>query len=110
MRIIVFFITAFIQLAVAVFSFFILLLGLNGFSEQDATPSLIFYIALGFLSALGLGAASAYTAKRLAEKSSLGKFVSSLIAIIGCLIVGAVILAVGWFAALILADTIRTWK
>jgi hypothetical protein len=59
MRIIVFVITAFIQLAVAVLGFFILLLGLNGFSENDAMASLIFYIALAFLSALGLGAASA---------------------------------------------------
>ncbi len=110
MKIIIFVITALIQAAGATLGFFGLLLGLNGYNETDATPSLVFYIALAFLNALGLGAASAYTAKRLAEKSSLGKFASSLIAIIGCLIVGAVILAVGWFAALILADTIRTWK
>ncbi len=110
MRIIVFIITAFIQLAVAVPGFFGLLLGLNGYSEKDATPSLIFYIALAFLSALGLGAISAYTAKRLAEKPSLGKFGASIIAIIGFAILGAVILFVGWFAALFLAEAIRTWK
>ena len=110
MRIIVFVITAFIQLVVAVFGFFTLLLGLNGFSERQAMASLIFYIALAFLSALGLGAASAYTAKRLAEKPSLGKFASSIIAIIGCLIIGAVILFIGLIAAFFLAEAIRTWK
>ena len=110
MRITVLIVTAVIQFFAAVFGFFILLLGLNGFSEDDATPSLIFYIALGFLSALGLGAASAYTAKRLVEKSSFGKISASLIAVIGYAVIGAVILIIGWFAALILAEIIRTWK
>lgn len=110
MRIIVFFITAFIQLAVAVLGFFTLLLGLNGFSEKDATPGLIFYIALAFLSALGLGAISAYTAKRLSDKHSLGKFASSIIAIIGFAILGALILFVGLIAVFFLAEAIRTWK
>ena len=110
MRIIVFVVTALIQIAVAVFGFFALILGLNGYHENDATPSIVFYIALGFLSALGLGAAGAYAAKRLAEKPSLGKFLASAIAIIGFAIIGAVILVIGWFAALFLAEIIRTWK
>lgn len=109
MKINVFFITALIQLVVAAPGFLGLLLGLNGFSEQDATPSLIFYIALGFLSALGLGAASAYTATRLVEKPSLGKFGASAISIIGFAIVGAVILFVGLIAAVFLAEAMRTW-
>ncbi len=110
MRINVFIITALIQLAVAVPGFLGLLLGLNRFSEQDATVSLIFYIALAFLSALGLGAASSYTAKGLAEKPALGKIGASAIAIIGFAIVGVIILFVGLIAAVFLAEGIRTWK
>ena len=43
MRIIVFLIAAVAQIAAAVFGLFILLLGLNGFSEREATPALIFF-------------------------------------------------------------------
>ena len=110
MRIAVFFITAFIQLVVAFLGFFILLIGLNGFSENQATASLIFYIALAFLSALGLGAGSSYTAKRLIEKHSFGKFGASIIAIIGFALLGALILFIGWIAALSLAEILHKWK
>ncbi|MBA3631403.1 MAG: hypothetical protein H0W58_01115 [Acidobacteria bacterium] len=110
MKIIVFIITALIQAAGATFGFFVLLLGLNGYNETDATPSLVFYIALASLNALGLGAASAYTAKRLAENPSLGKFGALAIAIISFAILGIFILFAGWVAALFLAETIRTWK
>ena len=110
MRVVVFFITAFIQLVVAFLGFFILLLGLNGFSENQATASLIFYIALAFLSALGLGSGSAYTAKRLIEKHSFGKFGASMISIIGFAIIGALILFIGWIIALFLAEFLRIWK
>lgn len=109
MRSVVFIITAFIQLIVAVLGFFILLLGLNGFSEKQSTPSLIVYIALAILSAFGCGAASAYTAKRLTEKFSLGKFGASAIAVISFAILGALILFVGLIAVLFLAEALRTW-
>ncbi|MBA2494200.1 MAG: hypothetical protein H0V31_05830 [Acidobacteria bacterium] len=109
MKIIIFVITALIQAAGATLGFFGLLLGLNGYNETDATPSLIFYIALAFLNALGLGAASAYTAKRLAENPSLGKFGASAITIISFAILGASVLFVGWIAALLLAEIVRTW-
>lgn len=106
----VFFVTAFIQLVVAVPGFLGLLLGLNGFSEDQAMRSLVFYIALALLSAFGLGAASAYTATRLTKKLSLGKFMASTIAIIGFAIIGVVILFVGLIAAVFLAEAIRIWK
>jgi hypothetical protein len=46
---------AVVQLVAAVFGFFILLIGLNGFSERQATPSLIFYIVLSVVTVLGDG-------------------------------------------------------
>jgi len=110
MRIIVFFITVVIQLAAAAFMFLILLLGMNGYSERQATPSLIFYIALSVMSALGLGGASAFAAKRLAERTSLGGLGASAISVICSAIIGAVILIAGFFAALVLAEIVRGMK
>ena len=110
MKIIVFIITTLIQLVAAAVCFFMLLLGLNGYNEKDATPSLVFYIALSLISALGLGAASAYIANRLVEKPSLGSFGASAIAVVIFAIIGLVVLFIGWIAALFLAEAIRAWK
>ena len=110
MRIIVFIITALIQAAVAVVIFFMLLLGLNGFSERDATPSLIFFIALSVACALGLGGAAAYTAKRIAEKKSLGGVAASAIAVLCFSALGGVILVGGFFGALVIATIMHEWK
>ena len=110
MRIIVFVITALVQLAVAVVIFFMLLLGLNGFSEQDATPSLIFFIALSVACALGLGGAGAFAAKRIAAKKSLGVAAASAISVFGFSVLGAVILVGGFFAALFIATVMHDWK
>jgi hypothetical protein len=46
MKVIVFILTTAIQLLAAALAFFMLLIGLNGFSEKDATPSLIMFIVL----------------------------------------------------------------
>lgn len=110
MKLVGFIVTAFIQLVAAAFGFFILLLGLNGFSEKQSTPSLIFYIVLGLLSSLGVGTASAYTAEWIVEKFSLGKVGASMVAIAVFAILGALILIVGLIAAIFLAETLRTWK
>lgn len=109
MKIIVFILTAVIQLAIGAIAFFMLLVGLNGFSEEDATPSLIMYIVLTLASAVGFGFASVYAAKRLSQ-TSLGAFGAAAIAVVGCAIVGAVILIVGWFVAIFLAEIVRQWK
>ncbi|HEX8475200.1 MAG TPA: hypothetical protein VF666_14315 [Pyrinomonadaceae bacterium] len=110
MKIIVFIVTALIQLAVAAISFFMLLLGLNGFTEKQSTPSLILYILLGLTSAVGLGVASAYMARRLVEKQTLGSFGASAVAIIGSSIVGAIVLFIGFIVAVLLASMMRGWK
>jgi hypothetical protein len=110
MRIIVFIITALVQAAVAVVIFFMLILGLNGFSEQDATPSLIFFIALSVACALGLGGAGAFAAKRIAEKKSLGVVAASAISVFCFSFLGVLILVGGFFAALILASVMHDWK
>ena len=110
MRIIVFIITALVQLAVAVVIFFMLLLGLNGFSERDATPSLIFFIGLSVLCALGLGGAGAFMARRLVEKKSLGGVGASAIAVGTFSVLGVLILIGGFFVALVIASIMHDMK
>lgn len=110
MSIIVFILIALAQLAVAVVIFFMLILGLNGFSEKDATPSLIMFIALSVACALGLGVAGAFTAKRIAAKKSLGGVAASAISVVGFSALGALILVGGFFAALVLASIMHDWK
>lgn len=107
MRIIVFVINAVIQLAAAAVGFLMLLLGLNGFSERQANPSLLFYIVLGFGSAAGLGFASAFTSKWLAGKKSLGAVAGSAVSVVVFAILGALILVVGFFIALFIAEAMR---
>lgn len=110
MRIIVFIITAAIQLGVAAITFFMLLLGLNGFSESESTPGLIFFIALGFISVVGLGGASAFAARWLVEKKSFGNFGAAAASIVGFSILGTVVLFAGFLVAVLLATFLREWR
>jgi hypothetical protein len=107
MRIIVFILTAVVQLAAAAAGFLLLLLAMNGFSERQATPGLIFYLALALGSALGLGVASAFVAKRLVERKSWGGAAASVTAVIGFSVLGALILVAGFVASIVLAEVMR---
>jgi hypothetical protein len=107
MRIVVFVINALVQLAAAAVGFLLLLLGLNGFGESQATPGLVFYIIVSAASALGLGVASAFTARRLAQKKSFGTLGASATAVIIFSVLGVLILVVGFFAAVIIASAVR---
>jgi hypothetical protein len=109
MKAFVFIFTAIVQLACAALAFFMLLVGLNGFSEKDAVPSLIFYIVLALASAAGVGLSSVYLTKRLAE-TSVGIYGAAAIAAVASVLFGIIILIIGWFAALFLAQIIREWK
>ena len=107
MRIIVFTLTALIQLAAAAAGFLLLLLGMNGYSERQAAPGLALYIALGLGSALGLGLASAFVVKHLIRRRSFGGLAASATSVLGSLILGGLILIVGFFAAITLAEVMR---
>ncbi|HEV7889411.1 MAG TPA: hypothetical protein VGP08_02170 [Pyrinomonadaceae bacterium] len=107
MRIIVFVLNAVIQLAAAAVGFLLLLLGLNGFSERQSNPSLLFYILLSVRRAVGLGVASAFASKWLAQKKSMGGLGASAIAVPVFAAVGVLILVVGFFVALFIASAMR---
>jgi hypothetical protein len=106
-RVIVFILTALIQLAAAAAGFLLLLLGMNGYSERQATPGLILYIALGVGSALGLGLASSFVVKRLIERRSFGALAASATAVLGSSALGGLVLVVSFFAAIVLAEVVR---
>jgi hypothetical protein len=107
MRVVVFTLTAAIQLAAGAAVFLILLLGLNGFSERQATPGLVLYIVLGLGGAVGMSLAAVLAAKRLVERRSLGRAAASAIAVVGANMLGALILAAAFVAALVLAEVMR---
>ncbi|HYP01533.1 MAG TPA: hypothetical protein VER76_15190 [Pyrinomonadaceae bacterium] len=87
-----------------------MLLGMNGYSGDQAKPSLILDIVLAVGSALGLGVVSAYAAKRMVERSSFGRLGASATAVVSFSIIGALILVVGFFAAIALAEVMRGMK
>src|ERR1700754_4325118 len=107
MRIIVFALNAVIQLAAAAFGFLMLLLGLNGFSERQSNPSLLFYIILSVGSAAGLGVSSAFASKWLVQRKSMGWLGASAIAVPVFALVGVLILIVGFFVAGFIASAMR---
>ena len=107
MGILVLILTVVFQLTAAAIGLFVLLVGLNGYSERQATPSLILYIILSLTSALALGAASPFAAKRLAKRTSVGRFSSSAIVVVGFSFIGVIVLFVGFFASFALAEILR---
>ena len=107
MRVIVFILTAVIQLAVAAAGGLLLLLGMNGYNERDAEPGLYLYAALGLVSVLGLGLASAYAAGWLVERRSFGRAGAAATAVLGSAALGGLIVVVSFFAAIVLAEITR---
>ena len=110
MRLTVFIITAAIQLLVAILGFFVLLLGLNGYSERDSTPSLALYLVFGVITVAGTGTAGAFVAKSLVRSNRLGKVASATSTIIGFSILGVVILFLALILAISLAEAIRKMR
>lgn len=110
MKILVFILTALIQLTAASVGLFLLLVGMNGYSEQQAMPSLVFYAALSLATALVLAAGSPFAAKRLAAKPSIGKFGASAIAITSSSILGVAMVVVLFFLSFLLAEILRGMK
>ena len=110
MRIIVFLIAAVAQIAAAVFGLFILLLGLNGFSEREATPALIFFIVLSLASVVGDGVIGVVLANRLANSTKFGVGAAAVVATLSVVILGVVILVAGVFVAFVLANVVHGMK
>jgi hypothetical protein len=64
--------------------------GLNGFSERHATPTLIFYIVSSLAGSLGLSLWSTLAAKTIVNKGWLGKAGAAIVSILFTSIAGIV--------------------
>jgi hypothetical protein len=107
MKIAAFILSAALQLGAAAAGFLFLLLALNGYSESQATPSLIFYIAAGIVSAVALGFASAAIANRLVQKRSFSKPGATALTVVGFAIIGWFVLVLVSIGAVVLAEVVR---
>ena len=107
MRITVFVVTAIIEFAAAVFGLFVLLLGLNGFSERQATPGLIFYIVFCLVSSLVISFLATIAAKTIVNKQWLGKAAAAIVSIVLTSMIGVTLVVVAVFAGFILAEFLR---
>ncbi|HKO98479.1 MAG TPA: hypothetical protein VJU86_15890 [Pyrinomonadaceae bacterium] len=110
MKLIVFILTAVLQLAAAAAAFLILLLVLNGYSESQATPSLISYIAIGIGSAMVMGIASSSIANRLVVKKSFSRVGASALAVLAMAIVGWVVVVLAIVCAVVVAELVRSMR
>ena len=107
MRIIVFILTAILELAAGVFGFFVLLLGLNGYSERQATPGLIFYIVFCLAGSLSISFLGTIAAKTVVKKGWLGKPGAAIISIVFTSIIGVLLVIVALFLGFIIAEFLR---
>ena len=110
MRITVFILSAILELAAGVFGLFVLLVGLNGYSERHATPSLIFYIVFCLAGSVILSFLGTIAAKTIVNKGWLGKPGAAILSIVFTSIMGVVLVVVTVFLAFILAEFLRTTR
>lgn len=107
MRITVFILSTILELAAGVFGFFVLLLGLNGYSERQATPSLIFYILFCLAGSLTLSFLGTLAAKTIVNKGWLGKPGAVILSIVVTSIIGVVMVVIAVFLGFIIAEFLR---
>lgn len=107
MQILNFLITALVNIAVGVVLFFFLLLGMNGYSEKQATPGLILYIAWALLFSILTAVFSVLAARFLIRKKSFSPLAATAIFAPIFIVVGGVANFVGIFAAIFLTEALR---
>jgi hypothetical protein len=107
MKIATFLITALVNGGIAFVMFFMLILGLNGFTGKQAEPGLLLFIVWGVLSALITGVLGILLANYLATKKSMNKIAATAISSLVFVIVGGVSVFVGFLAAVFLVSALR---
>jgi hypothetical protein len=107
MAIIVFLITSAVQLLLAGFGFFILLLVLNGYSERFATPGIVSYLVISLIIVVGLGWFAAFIAKRIVSRKRLGSLAAGSLSTIGFSMLGGIFLMATFFLSVGIAELFR---
>jgi hypothetical protein len=93
-------------IAAGVALFFFLLLALNGFSERDATPALIFYVFWATFFALAAGAGSFFLTKFLLAKS-FNAVLAVTLSVVAAVAIGTIADFGGLIVSTIIASEVR---
>lgn len=99
-------VTFVLMLAVGFGLFFFLMIALNGFSERDANPAMIFYGAWMIFFSILFAVVSFFLTKFLTAKS-LNAVLAVIISVIATTVIGAVVDLGGMFAGTIIASEVR---
>ena len=110
MGIVVFLITSAVQLLVAAFGFFILLLALNGYSERFATPGIVIYLLVSVIIVLGLATLAAFVSRKVVSRKRLGSFAAGSLSAVAFSILGGVFLVGTFFVSVGIAELLRNLK
>ncbi|HEX5707559.1 MAG TPA: hypothetical protein VFX96_09705 [Pyrinomonadaceae bacterium] len=100
-------VTAVLMLAAGALGLFMMIIGLNGFSESEATPMLVAYIALALLSVVVAAAASGWGARALASATRWSMWAAAPLTVALVCVAGIVVLAVGWFVIILVGSSVR---
>jgi hypothetical protein len=99
-------ITFVLLIASAIGWFFFLMLALNGFSERDANPAMIFFAVWTILAAIALAAGSFFLTKLLIAKS-FNAILAVILSIIAAIAVGFVVDFGGLIVSTLIASEVR---
>lgn len=99
-------ITLILMLGLGFGFFFFLMLALNGFSERDANPAMIFYTVWTIFFAIVLGISSFFLTKLLIAKS-FNAILAVILSIIAAIAIGFVIDFGGLIVSTIIASEVR---
>ena len=102
-KIIAFIVTLLLNVAIGVVVFFMMLMGMNGFSESDANYGFVTYIVLAVLVSL-VTATLAAVSTHLLMKRAFGSVVASLIGIVCFTVIGGVLKVVCSIIGIFVAD------
>ena len=100
-------ITFVLLMAAGVGLIFFLMLGLNGFSERDATPALVFYVVWLIFFAIVFGTISFFLTKFLIAKT-FNAILAMILSIIAASAIGLVVDFGGLIVSTIIASEIRS--
>lgn len=99
-------VTALVVLAAAALGMFMMILGLNGFSESEAKPMLIAYVVLALMCVLGAAAASGLGARAVASAKRWSMWAVGPLAVVAASVMGCSVLFVGSFFIILLGAAI----
>lgn len=107
MQIVNFLITALVNIGIAFVLFFMLIVGLNGYSGNQAEPGLVLYIVWALFFSFLTAGLSVLAARYLIGKKSMNSVAAVAICSPIFMIIGGIACFLGTIAAVILIEALR---